>query len=41
MKLLDFKNRKKFLYSLVDLDGIGETQIQSIDNFFQMKLILE
>ena len=34
IKLLDFKNRKKFLYSLVDLDGIGETQIQSIDNFF-------
>ena len=26
--------RKKFLSNLVDLDGIGETQIQSIDNFF-------
>ena len=37
IKLLDFKNRKKFLYSLVDLDGIGETQIQSIDNFFSNK----
>ena len=28
------KNRKKKLVNLVDLDGIGETQIQSIDNFF-------
>ena len=37
IKLLDLKNRKKFLYSLVDLDGIGETQIQSIDNFFSNK----
>ncbi len=37
IKLLDFKNRQKFLYSLVDLDGIGETQIQSIDNFFSNK----
>ena len=26
--------KKKFLLNLVDLDGIGETQIQSIDNFF-------
>jgi len=25
---------KKILINLVDLDGIGETQIQSIDNFF-------
>ena len=33
-KLFDLKNRKKFLLNLVDLDGIGETQIQSIDNFF-------
>ena len=33
-KLFDFKNRKKILINLVDLDGIGETQIQSIENFF-------
>ena len=34
IKLFDLKNRKKFLDNLVHLDGIGETQIQSIDNFF-------
>ena len=28
------KSRKKILINLVDLDGIGETQITSIDNFF-------
>ncbi len=33
-KLFDIKSRKKILFNLVDLDGIGETQIQSIDNFF-------
>ena len=33
-KLFDFKYRKKILINLVDLDGIGETQIQSIENFF-------
>ena len=33
-KLFDLNNRKKFLLNLVDLDGIGETQIQSIENFF-------
>ena len=33
-KLLESKNRKKILVNLVDLDGIGETQINSIDNFF-------
>ena len=33
-KLFDLKNRKKILINLADLDGIGETQIQSIDNFF-------
>ena len=27
--------RKKILNSLVDLDGIGETQINSIESFFQ------
>ena len=34
IKLFDFKNRKKILLNLVDLDGMGETQIQSIDSFF-------
>ena len=33
-KLFELKNRKKILVNLVDLDGIGETQIRSIDNFF-------
>ena len=33
-KLFDLKNRKKILVNLIELDGIGETQIQSIDNFF-------
>ena len=33
-KLFELKNRKKILVNLVDLDGIGETQIHSIDNFF-------
>ncbi len=36
-KLFDIKNRKKILINLVDLDGIGETQIQSIENFFLNK----
>ena len=33
-KLFQSKERKKLLKNLVDLDGIGETQIESIDNFF-------
>ena len=33
IKLLDFKKRKKILANLIDLDGIGETQIQSLNNF--------
>jgi DNA ligase (NAD+) len=33
-KIFDLKSRKFFLLNLVDLDGIGDTQIQSIDNFF-------
>ena len=33
-KLFDLNIRKKILKNLVDLDGIGETQIKSIDNFF-------
>ncbi len=34
IKIFDLKIRKKILSNLVDLDGIGETQILSIDNFF-------
>ena len=33
-KLFDLKGRKKILINLADLDGIGATQIQSINNFF-------
>ncbi len=33
-KLFDSKLRNKILKNLVDLDGIGETQIQSINSFF-------
>ena len=33
-KLFDAKTRKKILVNLVDLDGIGETQVYSVDNFF-------
>ncbi len=33
-KLFEHKNRKNILVKLVELDGIGETQIESIDNFF-------
>ncbi len=33
-KLFKFKDRKKILVNLFDLDGIGETQIESIDSFF-------
>ena len=36
-KLFDTNNKKKILVNLVDLDGIGETQIQSISNFFSNK----
>jgi DNA ligase (NAD+) len=35
--LFDKETRKKILRNLVDLDGIGETQIDSIDNFFYSK----
>ena len=34
LKLLDLKKRKNLLKNLVELDGIGETQIESIDIFF-------
>ena len=33
-KLFDFKDREKILINLADLDGIGETQILSLNNFF-------
>ena len=32
--LFDLKLRKKVLLNLLDLDGIGETQIKSLENFF-------
>ena len=34
-KLFDLKSREQIALNLVDLDGIGETQIQSINNFFK------
>jgi DNA ligase (NAD+) len=34
MKLFDVKKRKSLLKNLEDLDGIGETQISSINSFF-------
>ena len=34
-KLFNHKNRKQLLNNLVDLDGIGETQVDSIDSFFK------
>ena len=37
-KLFDLNNRKKLLVNLLDLDGIGETQIESINNFFTNKI---
>ncbi len=36
-KIFELKNREKLLKNLVDLDGIGETQIESIKNFFSNK----
>ena len=35
--LFDIKLRKKILDNLIDLDGIGETQVDSIDDFFSNK----
>ena len=37
LKLLESKERKKLLINLSELDGIGETQARSIDNFFSNK----
>ncbi len=36
-KLFVSNNREKILENLADLDGIGETQVKSIDNFFSNK----
>ena len=36
-KLFDQLTRKKILKNLIELDGIGDTQIQSIDSFFSNK----
>ena len=36
-KLFDIKKRKNILVNLADLDGIGETQVHSINNFFSNK----
>ena len=33
-KLFELNKRKKIILNLVDLDGIGETQAKSIENFF-------
>ena len=32
--MFESKSRKKILFNLVDLDGIGETQVYSLNNFF-------
>ena len=37
-KLFNLNNRKTVLRNLVDLDGIGETQIDSINTFFSNKI---
>ena len=39
--LLNDKNRSKIIKDLLELDGIGETQINSIENFFSNKKNLE
>ena len=36
-KLFELKTRNKILKNLLELDGIGETQIESLDNFFTNK----
>tara|TARA_B100001057_G_scaffold379769_1_gene385373 strand:- start:278 stop:685 length:408 start_codon:yes stop_codon:yes gene_type:complete len=35
------QSRKKILENLIELDGMGETQIVSIDNFFSKKINTE
>ena len=39
--LFDEKNRKKVLENLIDLDGIGKIQIDSINNFFSKNKNIE
>ena len=39
--LFNEKNRKKILESLIDLDGIGQIQIDSIDSFFSSNKNIE
>ena len=39
--LFDEKSRKKILENLIDLDGIGGTQIDSIDDFFSNTINIE
>ncbi len=40
-QLFESESRKKILENLIELDGIGETQIVSIDNFFSKKINIE
>ena len=40
-KLFNNKNRNNFLINLVELDGIGDTQIKSIDRFFSKEINLK
>ncbi len=40
-KIFDIEKRKKILDNLKDLDGIGETQIVSIHNFFSIEKNIE
>ncbi len=36
-QLFDRKNREKILKNLIELDGIGETQVDAINNFFSIE----
>ncbi len=40
-QLFESENRKKILENLIELDGIGETQIVSINNFFSKNINIE
>ena len=40
-KLFENKKRVKILQNLVELDGIGNTQIEAIDNFFSIETNIE
>ena len=41
LSLKEISNRKEFLSSLLELDGIGSTQVDSIERFFSEKKILK